>query len=161
MAISKVVYGNTTLIDLTGDTVASEKMLQGTTAHASNGDAVTGTIITKTSSGYNYIDTVSTDLQSELLAANFYRIPDKVQEILRTESGKYKFASNETMLMRAIERINNPIKLLPFAKQANVNVVNSFFNNLKTINVDSKITKEDLRWQVMEFAVQRNTDDRL
>ena len=61
--------------------------------------------------------------------------------------------------MRAIERINNPIKLLPFAKQANVNVVNSFFNNLKTINVDSKITKEDLRWQVMEFAVQRNTDD--
>ena len=45
------------------------------------------------------------------------------------------------------------------AKQANVNVVNSFFNNLKTINVDSKITKEDLRWQVMEFAVQRNTDD--
>ena len=116
-------------------------------------------VITKTSSGYNYIDTVSTDLQSELLAANFYRIPDKVQEILRTESGKYKFASNETMLMRAIERINNPIKLLPFAKQANVNVVNSFFNNLKTINVDSKITKEDLRWQVMEFAVQRNTDD--
>ena len=116
-------------------------------------------VITKTSSGYNYIDTVSTDLQSELLAANFYRIPDKVQEILRTESGKYKFASNETMLMRAIERINNPIKLLPFAKQANVIVVNSYFRNLKSINVVSKITKEDLRWQVMEFAVQRNTDD--
>lgn len=116
-------------------------------------------VITKTSSGYNYIDTVTTDLQSELLAANFYRIPDKVQEILRTESGKYKFASNETMLIRAIERITNPIKLLPFAKQANVNAVNSFFDNLKIINVDSKITKEDLRWQVMEFAVQRNTDE--
>ena len=116
-------------------------------------------VITKTSSGYNYIDTVSTDLQSELLAANFYRIPDKVQEILKTESGKYRFASNETMLIRAIERINNPIKLLPFVKQANVNVVNSFFNNLKTINVDSKITKEDLKWQVIEFAVQRNTDE--
>ena len=43
-------------------------------------------IITKTSSGYNYIDSVSSDLQSELLAANFYRIPDKVQEILQTES---------------------------------------------------------------------------
>ena len=63
-------------------------------------------VITKTSSGYNYIDTVSADLQSELLAANFYRIPDKVQEILRTESGKYKFASNETMLIRAIEGNN-------------------------------------------------------
>lgn len=50
MAINKVVYGNTTLLDLTNDTVASEKMLQGVTAHAANGSTVTGTIITKTSS---------------------------------------------------------------------------------------------------------------
>ena len=116
-------------------------------------------IITKTSSGYNYIDSVSSDLQSELLAANFYRIPNKVQEILQTESGKYKFASNETMLLRAIERLNNPIKLFPFVKQANANVVGSFFNSLKNINIDGKITKEDLKWQVIEFAVQRNTED--
>ncbi|MCF0158966.1 MAG: hypothetical protein HUJ83_10710, partial [Veillonella sp.] len=116
-------------------------------------------IITKTSSGYNYIDSVSTDLQSELLAANFYRIPSKVQEILHTESGKYRFASNEGMLVKAIERITNPIKLLTFVKQANVTVVDTFFKNLKTINIDSKITKDDLRWQVIEFAVQRNTNE--
>ena len=116
-------------------------------------------VITKTSSGFNYIDSVSSDLQSELLAANFYRIPTKVQEILQTESGKYKFASNETMLLRAIERINNPIKLLPFVKQANVIVVDSFFKHLKNLNIDNKITKEDLKWQVIEFAVQRNTDE--
>lgn len=116
-------------------------------------------IITKTSSGLNYIDSVPTDLQSELLAANFYRIPDKVQEILQTESGKYKFASNETMLLRAIERLNNPIKLFPFVKLANANVVSSFFNYLKNINIDSKITKEDLKWQVIEFAAQRNTEE--
>lgn len=113
--------------------------------------------ITKTSSGYNYIDTVSSDLQSELLAANFYRIPTKVQEILRTESSKYKFASNEGMLIKAIERINDPIKLLTFVKQANATVVDTFFNNLKPINVDTKISKDDLKWQVIEFAVQRNT----
>lgn len=116
-------------------------------------------IITKTSSGLNYIDSVPTDLQSELLAANFYRIPDKVQEILQTESGKYKFASNETMLLRAIERLNNPIKLFPFVKLANANVVGAFFNYLKNINIDSKITKEDLKWQVIEFAAQRNTEE--
>ena len=116
-------------------------------------------IITKTSSGLNYIDSVPSDLQSELLAANFYRIPDKVQEILQTESGKYKFASNETMLLRAIERLNNPIKLFPFVKLANANVVGSFFNYLKNINIDSKITKEDLKWQVIDFAVQRNTEE--
>ena len=116
-------------------------------------------VITKTSSGLNYIDSVPSDLQSELLAANFYRIPDKVQEILQTEKGKYKFASNETMLLRAIERLNNPIKLFPFVKLANANVVASFFNFLKNVNIDSKITKEDLKWQVIEFAAQRNTDE--
>ena len=116
-------------------------------------------IITKTSSGYNYIDSVSSDLQSELLAANFYRIPNKVQEILQTESGKYKFASNEAMLLKAIERLNNPIKLFPFVKQANANVVESFFNNLNYINIDSKIKRKDLKWQIIEFAVQRNTDE--
>ena len=116
-------------------------------------------VITKTSSGYNYIDTVSADLQSELLAANFYRIPDKVQEILRTESGKYKFASNEIMLLRAIMLLDNPIKLFPFVKLANAKVIGFFFKNLKKINIDDKITKEDLRWQVIEFAVQRNTEE--
>ena len=115
-------------------------------------------VISKASSGYNYTDSVSADLQSELLVANFYRIPDKVQEILRTESGKYRFASNETMLQKAIESINNPIKLFPFVKQAKANAAETFFANLKTINIDSKLTKEDLKWQVIEFAVQCNSE---
>ena len=114
--------------------------------------------ITKTSSGYNYIDSVSPELQSELLASYFYRIPDKVQEILQTESGKYRFASNEAMLIKAIERISNTIKLLPFVKQANATAVDYFFRYLKEIKIDHRITKEDLRWQVIEFAVQRNSE---
>ena len=114
--------------------------------------------ITKTTSGYNYIDSVSPDLQSELLAANFYRIPNKVQEILHTESGRYRFASNEDMLIKAIERISNPIKLYPFVKQANARVVGKFFERLKAINIDNKITKEDLRWQVIEFAVHESDE---
>lgn len=42
MAISKVIYGNTTLIDLTSDTVDSAHMLSGYTAHGADGEAVTG-----------------------------------------------------------------------------------------------------------------------
>ena len=41
-AISKVVYGNTTLIDLTADTVAANKLLYGYTAHGKDGEAITG-----------------------------------------------------------------------------------------------------------------------
>ena len=42
-AISKVIYGNTTLIDLTSDTVEAAKLRRGYTAHGRDGEAVTGT----------------------------------------------------------------------------------------------------------------------
>ena len=43
MAISKVIYGGETLIDLTADTVTPDKMLSGTKAHGANGELITGT----------------------------------------------------------------------------------------------------------------------
>lgn len=44
MAINKVVYGTTVLVDLTNDTVRPESMLLGTRAHARNGDVIEGTL---------------------------------------------------------------------------------------------------------------------
>lgn len=41
--ISKVVFGNKTLIDLTSDTVTAAKLLYGITAHAKDGSKITGT----------------------------------------------------------------------------------------------------------------------
>lgn len=43
MAISKVIYGGDTLIDLTADTVTKEKVLKGYTTHGANGEPITGT----------------------------------------------------------------------------------------------------------------------
>lgn len=42
MAVSKVVYGGKTLIDLTGDTVTGDKLLEGATAHGKDGEVVAG-----------------------------------------------------------------------------------------------------------------------
>lgn len=42
MAISKVVYGGNTLIDLTPDTITKEKLLKGVTAHGADGEPITG-----------------------------------------------------------------------------------------------------------------------
>ena len=39
MAISKVVYGGNTLIDLTADTVKADKILKSYTAHGADGEA--------------------------------------------------------------------------------------------------------------------------
>lgn len=43
MAVSKVVYGGNTLIDLTSDTVVADKLLKGYKAHGADGEAITGT----------------------------------------------------------------------------------------------------------------------
>ena len=42
MEVNKVVYGTTVLVDLTGDTVTSDKMIVGTTAHDKTGKIITG-----------------------------------------------------------------------------------------------------------------------
>lgn len=43
MAVSKVIYGGQTLIDLTGDTVTADKILAPYTAHVADGETITGT----------------------------------------------------------------------------------------------------------------------
>lgn len=43
MAISKVIFGDETLIDLTADTIKADKLLKGYTAHSADGNAITGT----------------------------------------------------------------------------------------------------------------------
>lgn len=42
MAVNKVVYGTTVLVDLTGDTVTADKLMQGYTAHNRSGALITG-----------------------------------------------------------------------------------------------------------------------
>lgn len=49
MSINKVIYGDSTLIDLTSDSVTASALMSGVTAHDSSGALVTGTIAAKTS----------------------------------------------------------------------------------------------------------------
>lgn len=115
-------------------------------------------IITKIGSGqHNYVDIVADELSEELANAGFYHIPDKVQEMLNVNSSKYRFTSdNGNLLISAIKCIDNPIVLLPLVKAANAyNAISGFFQYLKPIHIDSKLTKESLEWQLIELAVQR------
>lgn len=43
MAVSKVIFGGETIIDLTADTVQADKVLKGYTAHGADGEKITGT----------------------------------------------------------------------------------------------------------------------
>ena len=44
MAVNKVVYGTTVLVDLTEDTVTPDKLLKGATAHDASGEPITDTL---------------------------------------------------------------------------------------------------------------------
>lgn len=48
MAVNKVVYGTTVLVDLTKDTVTADTLKKGSTAHNSAGELITGTMPTAT-----------------------------------------------------------------------------------------------------------------
>lgn len=48
MAVNKVVFGNEVKIDLTEDTVSPNTLVSGITAHAKDGNSITGTLIIQT-----------------------------------------------------------------------------------------------------------------
>ena len=57
MGNSKVVFNAKVLIDLTKDTVAAAKLLEGATAHGKDGERVTGTIPNRNTVGKQWLQT--------------------------------------------------------------------------------------------------------
>lgn len=56
MAANKVVYGGNILIDLTGDTVTEETLMNGYTAHKADGTIITGTAFAGYPNEYVFLD---------------------------------------------------------------------------------------------------------
>lgn len=80
MAINKVVYGTTILVDLTNDTVTADTLAEGYTAHDKQGNVIIGTMV----SGGG-----STDVEDSIITRTITEITnDRVQMI-----GDYAFAS--------------------------------------------------------------------
>lgn len=77
MAVNKVVLGENTLIDLTGDTVSADKLAKGTTAHDMAGEPIVGTMEAGGGKVYTFTDgltetngTVSWDLNDKIKLEN-------------------------------------------------------------------------------------------
>ena len=64
--VNKVVYGGSTLIDLTADTVTAARMLSGYTAHNASGAVVTGAIQSQAA------QTITPGTQDQIIAAGKY-----------------------------------------------------------------------------------------
>ena len=66
MAVNKVVYGATVLVDLTEDTVSASDLAEGITAHSANGELVTGNL------KENNLNSDSTTVDKYSTASNNY-----------------------------------------------------------------------------------------
>ena len=66
MAVNKVVYGTTVLVDLTEDTVNASDLAKGITAHGANGELVTGNL------KENNLHSGSTTVDKYITASNNY-----------------------------------------------------------------------------------------
>lgn len=74
MAVNKVIYNDETLMDLTGDTVTSDTMLEGTTAHNGAGEAISGSIPIQESGD----DTIATVNETIVLPKGYYETDSQV-----------------------------------------------------------------------------------
>jgi hypothetical protein len=80
MAVNKVVYGGKTVIDLTADTVTSDTLAKGTTAHNAKGEQITGTMESGGGGGGATIETCTVTVSTEytILWAASSRLVDGV-----------------------------------------------------------------------------------
>lgn len=67
MAANKVIYGDTTLIDLTEDTVTEESLFAGYTAHKADGTVITGTAFADFSDELTLLAGLETDDGSSIV----------------------------------------------------------------------------------------------
>ena len=84
MKINKVVYGGATLLDLTGDTVNTDALVEGYTAHDASGEEITGTL--KLIAVDDALDANSTNpIQNNVVVEALNTKADKADTYTKTE----------------------------------------------------------------------------
>lgn len=94
MAVNKVVLGEDTLIDLTGDTVSADKLSKGVTAHDMAGEPIVGTMEAGGGTNYTFTDGLTeTDGVVKWDLNDSIKTGDKVikEQCIRTSNGKLAF----------------------------------------------------------------------
>lgn len=88
MAVSKIVLGTTVLVDLTADTVAADKLLQGYTAHGADGESITGALSPSGGSAQVAVGSITLDSVSQTISISGLGFtPARVMLIMSAGSG--------------------------------------------------------------------------
>lgn len=77
MAINKVQFGNSTLIDTSNDTAGVEDVLNGATFHSRSGEQLTGTLTTHT---YTAGDGIN--IANDVISVDYEDIAENIETVL-------------------------------------------------------------------------------
>lgn len=102
MAINKVIYGGRTLIDLSGDTVTADKILDGFTAHDKKGETITGTC------KYDVDSSDATAAVAEILQGKTAYVRGKKLTVLPDTEEGYNYLSQVTVAAIPYQESENP-----------------------------------------------------
>ena len=157
MAINKVIYGNSTLIDLTSDTVSANSLLSGETAHDRSGASIVGTAtnIDNIPSGTTDIVDADTILTNQASNSTWYQKTfAKVWDYIK---GKIGIADSGSTFLRkdgtwATPTDNKVLQAVENDSQEPINTINS---NLRVLlssnNSDSAVTAKSYKSSELYF----------
>ena len=108
--------------------------------------------------GKNYTNDLGADLRRALLEIGFYYIPQKVQTLISSETNAFNITRDD-FAKSVVDKISDKNLIFPLIRNCSTAVVEHYINSLSTISIDHKITDSDIRWQIIKFAVLRDTEE--
>ncbi len=132
MAINKVVYGASVLVDLTADTVSPDTLLSGTTAHSASGDAITGSFVPISITPFGDIETgeltPDADMTSMPIEASKGE-PVFISFVCVDRNGINPAKNAVTAFVWTVDALNTTIRALRYYKNASSVAVSTAYGN--------------------------------
>jgi hypothetical protein len=150
MAYNKIQYGDETLIDLTGDTVTPETLVQGRTATAANGEKIVGLMPTITEQDFQEVaelaqnaSTKVDDLEARMDSGEFkFEWDPRLMVYTHDDSGLFIGVSSEVKTYDIILKSNTRYEFFFLVKEDQVELYNDMESDASFISSLIKITKK-------------------
>lgn len=108
--------------------------------------------------GKNYTNDLGTDLRRALLEIGFYYIPQKIQTLIPSETNAFNITRDD-FAKSVVDKISDKNLIFPLIRNCSSDIVKYYIESLSVISIDHTISEEDIRWQIIKFAVSRDNED--